>query len=414
MMRYLFLSILLFFILISNPLQAQWTPIAIDPTASIFSLYILDNTIYAGGDSILYHSDNGGQVWNRSSKVGNVEYGITSIKKWNNTIFVGTAGRGIFSSTDNGLNWTPLNNGLNNIGALEISSLAIRGDSLYAGTVGEGVFVLNLLNSVQWNNFRDGLPFGVAWNVYSLYNFNGSLISGAGGNAKVYINEPGSSVWIEKGFDFSAPEPNAMIALNNFGDTLIGVSYFGIYRSINQGESWEYFNPGIGLINFGNITIANSVIFAIISKLGRSYLLSSINSGSSWQFEFEFIDISYTVEYFNGKLYTGRGNGLYSLPYNPTTSDPDIASPDKYELFQNYPNPFNPETVIIWYMPEPGDVSLKVYDVLGNEIFTLINEFQSAGMHKITFNANELSSGIYFYKLVTDSFIQARKMSVIK
>src|SRR5690606_20262766 len=114
---------------------------------------------------------------------------------------------------DNGLDWSARNNGLNNNRALEISSIAVRGDSLYAATVGVGVFVINLVNPTALQNFRNGLPFGVSWNVYSIYNYNNTLICGAGGKAKVYFNTNGSDTWVEKSFDLPAAEPNAMISI---------------------------------------------------------------------------------------------------------------------------------------------------------------------------------------------------------
>ncbi len=85
-----------------------------------------------------------------------------------------------------------------------------------------------------------------------------------------------------------------------------------------------------------------------------------------------------------------------------------------YELLQNYPNPFNPQTTIQYTIPEPGIVSLKVFNVLGNEISTLVNENQSAGKHKTEWNAQNLPSGIYFYKIQTKNFIETKKMVLMK
>lgn len=88
--------------------------------------------------------------------------------------------------------------------------------------------------------------------------------------------------------------------------------------------------------------------------------------------------------------------------------------PASFELFQNYPNPFNPETVIRYQLPVFSKVSLKVYDVLGNEIAVLVNEYQNPGAYVAHFKANQLSSGIYFYQLKAGDFLQTRKMIVLK
>ena len=92
-----------------------------------------------------------------------------------------------------------------------------------------------------------------------------------------------------------------------------------------------------------------------------------------------------------------------------------------YKLEQNYPNPFNPSTKISWQSPVSSRQVLKVFDVLGNEIKTLVNEEKEAGYHSVDFNASELPSGVYFYRLQvysasggTKSFVQTRKMILLK
>jgi hypothetical protein len=88
--------------------------------------------------------------------------------------------------------------------------------------------------------------------------------------------------------------------------------------------------------------------------------------------------------------------------------------PKKYDLKQNYPNPFNPETKISFDIPKQGFVSLRIYDLLGREVRTLVNEVKSPGSYNIDFNASELSSGVYFYKLETNGFTDIKKMMLIK
>ena len=106
--------------------------------------------------------------------------------------------------------------------------------------------------------------------------------------------------------------------------------------------------------------------------------------------------------------------------YNTNFTDIPTAVEDKsaiitdYKLFQNYPNPFNPSTKISWQSPISSHQSLKVYDVLGNEVATLVNEFRNAGSYEIDFNASSLSSGIYFYQFRAGSYTQTKKMILIK
>lgn len=85
-----------------------------------------------------------------------------------------------------------------------------------------------------------------------------------------------------------------------------------------------------------------------------------------------------------------------------------------YKLEQNYPNPFNPSTIIRYEIPEQTFASLKIYDILGNEVATLANEEKRAGSYEVVFNSTKLSSGVYIYKLQTTKFIQTNKMTLIK
>jgi photosystem II stability/assembly factor-like uncharacterized protein len=92
----------------------------------------------------------------------------------------------------------------------------------------------------------------------------------------------------------------------------------------------------------------------------------------------------------------------------------DAGLPKVFALEQNYPNPFNPTTVISYQLPVAGNVSLKVYDVLGREVMTLVNGRQDAGAYNFTLNAASLSSGVYFYRLQSGNFVQTKKMMLVK
>jgi 1,4-alpha-glucan branching enzyme len=86
----------------------------------------------------------------------------------------------------------------------------------------------------------------------------------------------------------------------------------------------------------------------------------------------------------------------------------------EYKLSQNYPNPFNPSTIIKYQIPEAGNVTLKIYDILGREVKTLVNEYQRSGTYEVAFSATNLSSGIYFYQIRTNNFVSTKKMILIK
>ena len=121
-------------------------------------------------------------------------------------------------------------------------------------------------------------------------------------------------------------------------------------------------------------------------------------------------------------------NSKQTFTYGPITAiDEKFISLISYDLSNNYPNPFNPTTKIKYTISTPpissplskgrtkeGFVTLKVYDILGNEIATLVNEEKPAGSYEVEFNASSLPSGVYFYQLTSGDFISAKKMILLK
>ena len=96
------------------------------------------------------------------------------------------------------------------------------------------------------------------------------------------------------------------------------------------------------------------------------------------------------------------------------TIEVDFGVPTKFELSQNYPNPFNPSTIIKFSLPEASNVKLTIFNILGQEVKTLVNEFKEVGVHNINFNSDGIDSGVYIYRIEAGSFTQTRKMTLIK
>ena len=136
---------------------------------------------------------------------------------------------------------------------------------------------------------------------------------------------------------------------------------------------------------------------------------------------YEFISKNGLYVEVNSEDYSQPQNGVISVVdvswhYAPNTTDVEKSNEiaKAFSLAQNYPNPFNPSTTIQFAIPKASYVSLKVYDVLGNEVARLVNEELSAGVYNNTFNAANLSSGIYFYTLRADNFTATKKLMLVK
>jgi len=145
--------------------------------------------------------------------------------------------------------------------------------------------------------------------------------------------------------------------------------------------------------------------------------------GGSWQEEVSDImqtsDEGYAAVGYTYSFGSGSSSNIYFVKTDQLgmitgISDPDYNYDSDFHIFQNYPNPFNPSTIISWQLPVSSNVTLKIYDVLGNEVATIVNEELTAGKHEAVFDAAHYSSGIYFYEIQAGEFIETKKMLLVK
>ncbi|MBX2992051.1 MAG: T9SS type A sorting domain-containing protein [Bacteroidetes bacterium] len=112
-------------------------------------------------------------------------------------------------------------------------------------------------------------------------------------------------------------------------------------------------------------------------------------------------------------LIGSNGEGIYRAT-NITGVEQTQAIPQSFLLGQNYPNPFNPSTTIRFSLPKPAYVTLRIYNILGQEVATLLNEFAEAGFRSVRFDASGLASGVYFYRLQSGQFVHTRKLVLLR
>jgi len=176
---------------------------------------------------------------------------------------------------------------------------------------------------------------------------------------------------------------------------------------------------GIVYLNSQNVIAQDLVLENITVNTSETYSASnSITAGPSFT-----ISGTGQVTFKSGNLIILKpgfvviaGGEFYGLTnvgtYLDKNDDPDIIM--DFDLKQNYPNPFNPVTNITYLLPEKGFVILKIYDVLGKEIETLVSEIQGAGKYSISFDAHEMASGVYIYKLQVKDRILSKKMILMR
>jgi len=196
-----------------------------------------------------------------------------------------------------------------------------------------------------------------------------------------------------------------------------------IYSTIDGGKNWEYLQyDNVG--SFWDIRFLDN-LNGWISGSGK--ILRTSDGGENWEIQVEGMQTDFRqllilkkdkVAYALGKDWNGKTHTLLRADLSNLTeviSDAKIL-PVGYKLFQNYPNPFNPSTTLSYQIPSNSFVTLKVYDVLGNEVSTLVNEWQEVGSYNAQFPTSgmQLASGMYFYTLTAGKFTDTKKFILIK
>ena len=345
----------------------SWTQTPLNNT-SVWSFAVNGNYIFAGTNGGIYLSTNSGTTWTQTS-LNN--HWVWSLAVNGNNIFAGTHGSGVYLSTNNGTSWTQTS--LNQT----VGSLAVNGNNVYAGIIG---FIQRQRTfHIDSNGVYLSTNNGINWTLTSLINQYVSSLA-VNGNNIFAGTEFGKGVYLstDNGTSWTLTSLNDITAWSlviNGNNIFAGTSGSGVYLSTNNGTSWTQRNEGLGNVSVFALSISNNFIFA----------------GTD----------------------TG---GVYRRPLDELVDIQPISSeiPQGFSLSQNYPNPFNPKTIINYQCSMFNFVSLKVYDVLGNEIATLVNEKQNPGSYSVDWDASNYPSGIYFYKLQMDNFSETKKMTLIK
>lgn len=180
---------------------------------------------------------------------------------------------------------------------------------------------------------------------------------------------------------------------NTFAKWTIGRDYYFSTLAELQNQTGHELNGISEDPLFMNISEADFTLSELSPAVDRGVLIPGINSD------------------FNGN---GPDIGAFESDYTAVAIRENKAIPEVFSLSQNYPNPFNPETTIEYSIPVSSEVNLKIFDVLGREVSTIVNRFHQAGKYQITLNVSTLPSGIYYYQLKAGSLIQTKKLVVLK
>jgi len=220
-------------------------------------------------------------------------------------------------------------------------------------------------------------------------------------------------------------EPNFGILDKDESDQL-GLTGFQIfaahtYELHNDEENWEVLSAlpaphGQSLIGVNLANYFSSYFFSLAGKTNYS-LMTGTNqlAGETQRYSMALMFALSTEEIFNVKrTIQNIYNNNYQIDSTTSIEDKHLGVPSNYLLYQNYPNPFNPITKIKYSIPLSDNVQIKIYDILGREIKTLLNEYKQAGTYEIEFDASNLLSGVYFYSIISGSYSATKKLILIK
>ena len=204
---------------------------------------------------------------------------------------------------------------------------------------------------------------------------------------------------------------------------------FGLFAALANGNVVELtagvlpvelssFNANVNgtsvTLNWSTASELNNNGFEVQRKSGDEFVTIAFvkGAGSTTEIQnYSYSDENLLVGKYSYRLKQVDFNGTFEYS---NVINVDLFSPNEFVLDQNYPNPFNPSTIISFSVPQSSFVTLKVYDVLGNEVSTLVNETKEAGKYNISFDASGLSNGVYFYSINSDNFTSTKKMLLMK
>lgn len=380
--------LVLFLVLVSQYSFSQWVQLS-GISWKVNSFAQFGSTFYACTDVDTYKTTNEGNNWSSVGTSSGVNYSFA----------VKNTSAMVYSASYPGVRYYSGGLWMTSNISWETRSLITDGTDFYAGT-SQGVYK-------STNNGQNWTSIGLnSTNIITLLK-SGSYMF-AGSSAGIFISSNSGGSWVSN----SSYNVNCMAYGNNI--LWLGTTT-GLLWSNDYGTIWHNASAS----TYNSITLNGNEIY-----VGSSNGVRHIYSISPGVYQGAWRNVGFptplpTINALivtNNYLLAGTDNAVWrsSLSYvtNVEKETPDI--PDKYSLYQNFPDPFNPSTTIKYQITKNETVSLKVFDILGHEVVTLVNEKQSPGTYQVNWNAGSLSSGVYFYRLQAGNFIDTKRMTLIK
>lgn len=377
--------------------------------------FIDDNTGYIGGVGGLLKTTNGGENWNSAN------FDITTISSIffidNMNGLVGgfqNPNSGVLYKTTNGCaSWFPVKS----MASTHFESIYFVGldtgycvtGQAFLKTTNKGNNWVHMPN--EFGGFND-VVFTTR-NTGYICGYDSKIFKTTNSGINWFLNFSGAPSTYLSSISFTNAETGFAVGLNTIMKTTnSGSNWFYQYSTNANLHSIEFLNENTGYIAGGNLSNSKTLR---TTDGGNSWMeLATISSGYLNSVFFPSVNIGYVVGDNGTVLKTTDGGGLpISIEFS------SINIPIDYALSQNYPNPFNPQTKIKFAVPsnvkgQTSNVKLVIYDLLGREVVTLVNEELKPGTYEADWDASNYSSGVYFYKIISNDFVETKKMVLMK
>ncbi len=396
-----------------------WNQINSGTLESLNDVHFFDHNrgICVGWNGTIIITTDGGENWN--SIVCGTNAHLISIDFFDSDkgIIVGSSGTILYTS-NGGLNWTIQNNPTDKF----LSSFIYLSENTGIAVGEDGIIIKTTDNGITWESQSSGTDKHLS-EIFFIDELNGWIVSSEGiilhttngGSVTNQIVFSEDSIYIpslsDSGFTKIVNTSEFPVRI----DSIISVGSFYGYRGVIYKPGFEYpfylfqtlpspqWNDTLGIVipphDSINVSFYDVDLCPVCDYEVQDYFKDTL------RFVFTFID---------GNVYSFSNSIPISGEGHPSNLEGEDVLPSEFILEQNYPNPFNPSTKISWQSPESSWQTITVYDVLGNEIATLVNGYRIAGNYEIQFDASRLASGIYIYKLQAGSFTNTKKMVLLK